>query len=251
MKPWAKGGIMTKLRNSLALVAASLALNQAAWAQDAYRPATGTLLQIEADGSVKVAPDTMSVSASVVTTGATAAEALDRNNKLAGRLIQAVKASNIRIARLQTSDLEVRPRFAETKNQDDDDTPPRILGYVAHDTLEVELSEVAQAGNLISLMFEAGANEISGPQFSLRDPAPAQRKAEQAAIAAARAEADSYAAALGMKVSRVLRVSDTGFGDNDRNTIVVTGSRVAATPIEPGDVTYTATIHVEYLLEPR
>lgn len=209
----------------------------------------GTLLQIEAEGTVQASPDVMTVVASVVTTGATAAEALDQNNGLAGKLIEAVRASGIRIAHMQTSGLDVDARFAEDRDNEED-SPPQILGYVARNMLEVELAEVAQAGELISLMFEAGGNEIRGPYFSLRDPTPVQRRAEQAAIQQAREEAENYAAALGMRVSRVLRVFDRNFRADDDGAIIVTGSRIRPTPIEPGEITYTATVHVEFLLEP-
>lgn len=236
---------------ALSLLVAVAAAPDTALAEG-YSPESGTLLQIEAEGSVDVAPDMMGVSVSVVTTGATAAEALDSNNELAARLIAAVKASGLEIGELNTAGLDVNARFA----RDPDDALevgelPRILGYVATNRLDVELSEVAQAGELISLMFEAGANEIHGPSFTLADRRPAQRLAEQAAIAEARAEADNYAAALGMRVVRVLRVFDRQFRDDSDDRIVVTGSRSRPTPIEPGDVTFTATVHVEFLLESR
>jgi uncharacterized protein YggE len=216
-------------------------------AQPADPAAAGTLLQIEAKGSVKARPDRMMVYAAVVTTGATAAEALDRNNMLAASLIDAVRKSGLRVGGLKTSQLTVDPRFAEPRR---DDAPTRIMGYVARNQLDVEIAEVAQAGSLISLLFEAGANEIRGPVFGLRDPAPMRRAAERAAIAEARAEAQNYAAALGLKVARVVRVFDRNFRDTDDGSIVVTGSRVRPTPVEPGEISFETTVNVEFLLTP-
>jgi uncharacterized protein YggE len=210
---------------------------------------SGTILQIEANGSVAVLPDQMMVYAAVVTTGATAAEALDSNNALAARLIDAVRNSGLRVGRLKTSQLTVTPRFAG--NRRDDEAPAQILGYVARNQLNVELAQIDQAGALISRLFEAGANEIRGPIFSLKDPAPAQRRAERAAIVQARAEAENYASALGMKVDSVIRLFDRNFRDRADSTIVVTGSRIQPTPIEPGEITYEATVHAEFLLEPQ
>jgi uncharacterized protein YggE len=232
------------------LIGVGLLLSVPAAGQDRSPRVEGTIVQIEADGVATFKPDTMWVSASVVTTGRTAAQALDRNNLQAQRLIDAVKTSGIPLGELQTSELTVTAQFAEA-DRDQDDSVPVITGYVARNTLEVELTDVATAGQLISSMFEAGANGIRGPSFGLRDPVPAQREAERRAIAAARAEAENYAAALGMRVVRVLRVSDRRFQEpDDGTTIVVTGSRIRATPLEPGDVDYVSTMYAEFLLEP-
>lgn len=240
------------MRSNLVLAGLAAWVAAGPAAAQPYRPDEGTLLQVGAEGSVDVPPDTMTVYASVVTTGATAAEALAHNNALAARLIDAVKASRLEVARLSTTNLDVNARFSGNRDDSLDNAQvPRILGYVADNTLEVELAQVDQAGDLISLLFEAGANEIRGPSFTLADPRPARRRAEQAAIAEARAEAESYAGALGMKVVRVVRVFDRDFRDGDDDRIVVTGSRIRPTPIEPGDVTFTAIVHVEFLLEPE
>lgn len=238
----------------LCAIASAVATSQPVSAQAAVDRTDGTLLHVAAEGSVEVTPDTMSVEVSVVTAGATAAEALDRNNLLAGRLIQAVRASSIPVTSLQTSNLDVEAAFADAQDEraDDSDTvqaPPRITGFVASNTLIVELAQVAGADRLISLMFEAGANEIRGPIFSLQDEKPAQRRAERLAVQEAQAEAQNYADALGMKVGRVIRVSDGRFSYGEDNYIVVTGSRIRPTPIEPGKITYTATVNIEYFLE--
>ncbi|WP_164549738.1 SIMPL domain-containing protein [Altericroceibacterium xinjiangense] len=214
--------------------------------------ASGTLLQIEATGTARAAPDVMTVTAGIVTTGSTAIEALNRNDELAGRMIGAVKASGIPIGTLQTASLSVNPRFAGNRNRDEsEEQAPRITGYIARNSLEIELVQVAQASELIGLLFEAGANEIRGPVFSLRNPTPVQRQAERAAVAAALHEAQNYADALGMKVSRVVRVSDRSFRSDERQMIVVTGSRIGVTPIEPGEITSEVTVHAEFLLQPK
>jgi hypothetical protein len=241
---------MQPIRTAIAAMMILCAGTGVAQAQGADGSRHDTLLQIEAEGTVEAKPDMMMVEASVVTTGSTAAEALDLNTELAGRLIEAVRKSGIRIKELQTSRLSVRARFADDRRRDDN-RPPTILGYVAENALSVELADVAQAGHLVSLMFEAGANEIRGPWFQLRDPVPVQREAVRVAIRNATAEAENYAQALGMKVSRVLRVFEREFRDEESDAIIVTGSRVRPTPIEPGEVEITATIHIEFLLEPK
>lgn len=56
-----------------------------------------------------------------------------------------------------------------------------------------------------------------------------------------------------MKIVKTVRVFDTQLSNDSRNSsaIVVSGSRIKVTPVEPGKVTYSATIQAEFLLEPK
>jgi len=101
-------------------------------------------------------------------------------------------------------------------------------------------------------MFLAGANTVGGPTFSLSDSKPAERQARTAAVAAALEEAETYASALNMRVGRVLRVSERGdFDEEGGEYIVVTGSRIRRTPIEPGELTTRVNVWIDYALVPR
>jgi uncharacterized protein YggE len=67
------------------------------------------------------------------------------------------------------------------------------------------------------------------------------------------AAADDCAAALGMRVARVLRVSERGQFemDSDNSAIVVTGSRIPPTPLAPGEIPVRVTVWIDYALVPR
>ncbi len=73
------------MRLVIALACAALiGTPAAAQAPDALAPGE-TLLSVQADGHYPTRPDTMTLSAGVVTTGATAAEAADANHTTSGR----------------------------------------------------------------------------------------------------------------------------------------------------------------------
>ena len=209
------------------------------------------LLNVEETGTHLVRPDIMEISAGVVTTGRTAREALASNNVLTERLIAAVRARGIPSSDALTEELEVKPQFADRSNADED-APARIVGFVARNQLSLRLRELSKAGEIVSALFEAGANIVTGPSFDVADPVPARREARRAAVAAARQEADEYAAALGMRIGRVLRVSERGGFDWGRTEgIVVTGSRMRPTPLEPGELPMKVTVWIDYALVPR
>jgi uncharacterized protein YggE len=246
-----------RLVTALAALAA-LAAAGAAAAQPAVTLAPGeTLLSIQADGSVRARPDTMTIAAGVVTTGATAGEAVAANSALAERLVATIRGAGIEARDVQTANFRVQPRFEGGRDRDSlapDGRPPMIVGYVVENGLSVQLRDLGKAREIISRLFEAGANSVSGPRFSLSGDRAraAEQAAERAAIAEATAKAENYAAAMGRRVGRVLRVSERrAWTDTNFDGIVVSGSRIAPTPIEPGEITTNATIFVDYALVPQ
>lgn len=211
------------------------------------------LLKVEAEGEYLARPDVMGISAGVVTTGATAREALAANATMANRLLAAVRASGVEPRDVQTSQLAVTPQFArERGGGDDDDRVRRITGYVARNSVLLRLRDLRKAPDIINALFEAGANEVRGPSFSFQDPAPALKAARRDAVAEARGEADTYADALGMRISRVLRVSERqSFERDSEGYITVTGSRIPATPLEPGEISTRVRVWIDYAMAPR
>lgn len=210
-----------------------------------------TLLEVQGEGTFRSRPDRMEIIAGVVTTGPTAREALDANSALANRLIDLVRSGGIPPSAIQTTDLSVTPRFE--REEPGEDVRPRIIGYVATNNVEIELAELDRASDLLEALLTAGANNVRGPIFSLADDSRAIAAARGLAVANARAEANAYAEAFGMRVSRVLRVSErsarVGAG-GDR--IMVTGGRIGrGAPVEPGEIETGVTVWVDYALVPQ
>lgn len=212
------------------------------------------LLKVEGEGVHLSRPDLMGISAGVVTTGRTAREALTANSQLANRLIEAVRANGIQPRDVETSDLSVAPQFEERDRQrpDGEESARRIVGYVARNQLSLRLRDLAKAADIADALFNAGANEVHGPTFGLSDPAPALREARRAAVSATREEADTYAEAMSMRITRALRVSERGsFAQEDEGYIVITGSSIPKAPLEPGEISTKVTVWIDYAMAPR
>jgi hypothetical protein len=254
MAPAAERKAQVRLAGLIAALALA-APPAAAWAQAvpiALAPGE-VLLNVQAQGEHRSRPDVMTITAGVVTTASSAREALSTNNALAARLIEVVRSRGIDPRDARTADLSVEPQIEELGEQEEGrGRAPRVLGFVATNQLELRLRDLTKAPDIVDALFAAGANAVQGPTFSLADPAPAQRLARRAAVAAAREEADTYAEALGLRVSRVLRVSERGdFEWEGGEQIVVTGSRVRRTPIEPGELSTRITVWIDYAMVPR
>src|SRR5262245_35181242 len=74
------------------------------------------IVSVSASGSVTGEPDVAHISTGVVTEGDTAREALDRNTAAMRALIDGLKASGIEAKDIQTSQINVEPRYQQSKD---------------------------------------------------------------------------------------------------------------------------------------
>jgi uncharacterized protein YggE len=94
----------------------------------------------------------------------------------------------------------------EFDNQNGRRTP---RGFVARNTLEVRIEDVARAGELADAVVQGGATSLNGIRFDLKDRGAAEREALRLAVADARQRADAAAAGVGRTVDRVLKIEDS------------------------------------------
>jgi uncharacterized protein len=232
---------------TLAVLLGVMSVAPAALAQHVAAPIERgeTLLEVTATGEVRAVPDTATFITGIVTDGATAKAAMAANAGRAERLITAAASAAIAERDLRTSDLSVSPRYREDRNGNDSD---EIIGYRARNRLTIRVRDVARAPAVVDALIDTGATDLSGPNFSFADPAPLIARARADAVRKAEQQARDYAAALGMRVARVLRVSERRASNDGGNDIIVTGSRVAAAPIRPGEQKVGGTVWIDYAL---
>ncbi len=210
-----------------------------------------TLLSVRAEGSVSSMPDVMEINASVFTQAKIASDAGNQNAIAINKILSAVEPFGIKKGDIQTSGYSLEPRL-ETDKSGNEIEGGVIVGYEVRNRLSIVIRDLSKAGELLNVLYTAGATNISGPNFSLSDKNPAFRSAERKALLLARAKADNMADTLGLKIVRIVRINDRrSYGDDDGDQIIVTGSRVKATPIEPGTLLTTVEVQVDFALAPK
>ena len=191
---------LATLLAAFAMTAApATALAQAAPASD------GTLLSVSSRAEARKAPDIATFSAGVVTQAADGNAALRQNAEQMNRVLAAIKAAGVADKDVQTSGISLNPQYRYEDNQ-----PPRITGYQASNTVNVKLREVAKMGKVLDALVASGANQVNGPSFGIDDPEPLYDRARLDALKAARARAETYAGALGVRVRRIVSISEGG-----------------------------------------
>ena len=191
---------LATLLAAFAMTAApATALAQAAPASD------GTLLSVSSRAEARKAPDIATFSAGVVTQAADGNAALRQNAEQMNRVLAAIKAAGVADKDVQTSGISLNPQYRYEENQ-----PPRITGYQASNTVNVKLREVAKMGKVLDALVASGANQVNGPSFGIDDPEPLYDRARLDALKAARARAETSAGALGVRVRRIVSISEGG-----------------------------------------
>jgi len=189
------------------LIAAAIPLAPAAaqTAGQVTQAITGTRLDISASGEATRVPNLAIISAGVVTRGSTASAALQENSTRMDRVIAALKRAGIEDRDIQTSSISLNPEYRYPDNQ-----TPQLVGYTASNQVTVRFRDIRNSGKILDALVAEGANQINGPSMTIERPETALDEARSKAVANGRARADLYAKALGMRVVRVVSVSETG-----------------------------------------
>ena len=121
---------------------------------------------------------------------------------------------------------------------------PTITGYTASNVARVTIDDLVKIGDVIDVATKAGANRVPNIQFTLRDEQAARSQAVREAAVKARAEADILAAALGLKVNRILTVEEGGPVAVPVREVMLARSEPmsAATAIQPGSIEVSANV---------
>lgn len=200
------------------------------------------LLQVAATGRAEARPDEARLTIGVSTNAATAAAASTGNNTTMGRVTAA-------LARLGVKPDDIQTRSVTLGRVD---YGPGRGGYRAENLVEVRIRDVRQAGPAVSAATEAGGNVVAGPELQASDPERAKNAAYAAAYKAARARADAYATAAGLKVERVLAIRD-GSGQPPipyymGDARLEAAAQSAAPPVHAGASTYEVQVHADFAL---
>ena len=202
-----------------------------------------TRVLVTGDSIVRAQPDTAILMISVVTQAKQAFDAQQENAAKTEAVIRAVKAA-VPTGEVKTSGYNVQPQRVYRENQ-----PPTITGYEARNTITVTLSDLTKVGTVIDAAAGAGANDIAGISFTLRQDRPARDQAMKDATREALSKAQVIAQALGGRVVRVVEVQEDGFFQRPPVPMVGVESyamakRDVATPIEVGSLEISSRVQL-------
>ena len=212
-----------------AFVAAGIPLGSAAHASPvSTQPlaAHEVLLEVSASGTATTPAELATLTGMLSTRGATEAEARRARDAEVRRIIAAARRAGVAASDVTIGDAEAFDSYAmsdaamemapvEAAEADMSATscnagcPPPMTEVTLSSPVELRFRDPARVGELSQALVQDGVDiSFSAPAYSAGDQSAARRAARAQAIAAARADAETYAAALGLRVVRVIRVTE-------------------------------------------
>ena len=156
------------------------------------------------EGLIQVAPDRAWIIIAAETRGPSAREAQRRNTEAMRPVQEALRKAGVTAEAVRTVGYDLQQEFDFVNNK-------RVSrGYVARNSIEVRVDDVARLGELLELSVGQGATTVNGLRFDLKDRARLERDALREAVADARAKAEAAAAGAGRAVDRVIKVEEGG-----------------------------------------
>jgi uncharacterized protein len=242
-------------------------------------------LSVSGQGTVEVAPDTVRVTASVITEGETVELARERNAQIVQRAMAGVKALQLKEVSTKTLDytmarvtrdanvrLKVDPekidipwKVAGANIADSNFTVevPITLGYSASNSLTVRVQSASRedlssaAGKIVDALMAAGTNQITSVVYSLeKDDNIATREALAKAVKNAQLTAEAVSAAAGRKIVGIRSINPSYFRPESYRNVQVQGALrntggggSTDTSLTAGMIQVTAQVSINYDLD--
>jgi uncharacterized protein YggE len=202
------------------------------------------------EGEAQVTPDRARIHVAVETRGPTAAAAAAENARIQTAVLTRLRTLGIPAERLLTIGYNVHPEYGRDR---EGTNQPRVIGYVARNTVRADVWQLDRVGPAIDAALAAGANSIGALDFYSSREDEVRRQALTAAVAAARADAEAMATAAGGRLGPLIELTSGGYFPPP-SPVMVRGmaemAQAADTPIAPGEQTFRTHVSARWQFVP-
>ena len=237
----------TSLIKKSILLLTPLALIATAANPVAANAATSTrYITVSAEGTVKVAPDAVRLTATATAVAATNKEALAATSKSAAAIRKALITAGISTKDIATQNITVYPEYKYDTNGGS-----TLIGYRGSQLFSVVIRAAANAGAVVDAVVASAGDSVQINSVSpfLLDAAKAAESARAVAVKNAKAKAASYAKLLGVKLGKVNYLSENGSPSISVPVFAAAAkAEDASTVVDLGQQDVTVSITVQWAL---
>jgi uncharacterized protein YggE len=245
------GDTMTFRPSRLILVAlvASVVSPLTSIAAEAEKREAAIIVSGDADASVP--PDLAIVTLGVTKIEKTARQALDGNNEAMSAVLKSLKDQGIADRDLQTSGLGIQPQYVYPENADGSQKPPVLTGYEVSNLLTIRVRDLGKLGTIIDQAVTLGINQGGDIRFTNDDPEKTIETARASAMKNAIAKAKTLAAAAGVKLGRIIEITENTNRPEPRPLMRMSMAKEAsdAVPVAAGENSYAVNVNVTFAIE--
>jgi uncharacterized protein len=219
---------------------------QAAALPTASSPASpGAAILVTGTATIDITPDVARVLVSVQTTASNAAQAESQNATTTDRVRSQVARAGVASSDIKTLSVQVWPQYDYLNGESS------LRGFMATDTLQLTVHDMARIGGVIDAAVAGGATSVEGVNYDTNDHSAAGAQALSAAVKDATVKAKAMADAAGVRLGSVVSITDVEV--TPYPFPVLRGAAQAApapggTQVTPPDIQLTETVTVGWTI---
>jgi uncharacterized protein YggE len=209
-------------------------------------------MTVSAEGKTTATPDLAEASFSVVSRGKSPADLANANDQKMSAVVQFLKSEGLADKDIETTAYDLSPNYV----YDSGLQSSRIDGYVLTQTVSVKMRDFKKVAEIIGGLTPLGVNQMGGINFTIEDQEKYLAVARADAFAKAKTKAAEMAAQNGVKLGRILNITESSvtpvpyyYPEATRNVAMGAAPQVAAPTIEPGSEEITNQVTLTYELE--
>jgi uncharacterized protein YggE len=206
-------------------------------------------ISVNGNAQVILAPDIAYVSIGVHSEAETAKAAVAANNELTQQVVDAIKGQGVDEKDIQTTNFSVYQQQKVGPNGEQ-----QGVYFAADNTVYVTIHDLTKIGDILDASVAAGANNIYGITFDVKDKDAAMASGRDQAMADAKAQAEQLASAAGATLGDVQNISyysnpPTPYYYDSKALGGGAAQGATSVPISPGQLTMTVSVSVTYGLK--
>src|SRR5579875_2844611 len=201
---------------------------------------------VTGEGTVSEQPDLATLSVALITNDDDAQAATSKNNTTYAAIVGRLGSLGIAARMIRTSAFDIT--FVPKPDASAQYKPPRT-GYIVTRRLAIDIGNLTLVGRALDAAVAAGATEVDGVSFGLRDARAAHAKALAAAMRDAARQAAAVAEAAHLKLGAVQWIA-AGRTSVAPTPLLRAAAANVPTQIAPSTVEVRAAVDVKYALEP-
>jgi uncharacterized protein YggE len=241
------------VRWSIAVAAAGLAVATVS-ACDSHNPtpapgANPRQVTVLGSGQVQGVPDTLTAGVGIESTAADVTAAMNQTNDRQQAVINALVGAGLDRKDISTTEVTLQPEYSSP-------APPNgtatITGYRATNAIQVKIHPTDAASRLLALIVSTGgdATRISSVSYSIADDSQLVKDARARAFNDAKDRADQYAQLAGLRLGKVLSISEaTGNTPTAGSPPAPPRAMATEVPLEPGQQTVSFSVTAVWELD--
>ena len=222
-------------------------------------------ITVNGAGTVETAPDEAILNLAVNNQAPTAEQAAKDNANTMSQVIQAILglsslSPGIMKDNITTTDYSLTPVYSQPNNCFTASNPSQsftcttttqqLIGYAVRNAIQVTVKDMTSIGRVLDAATQSGANEVGGITFTFTSGTYAnlQKQALQKAVQDASNQAQTMAAALGVRITGVVSITPAYVYQPYLNARMNTASAGGGTPtpIQTGTLQVSVNVQVVY-----